>query len=188
MVVRSNSSFLPSGIIAVVVFVIAMLCRTSRAFLGTSSSTSTWRRYLTTNILIVGKRNAGEEWIAAGCQEYEKRLSTSMTLTTTFCKSDEELIKVAKAAKGTIFAMDEHGKQYTSIDFSKALYKGFEDGGAHVTFIVGGFAGLPADIKKSYNLISLSKMTWTHQMARLLLLEQVYRASEIHKGSGYHKE
>ena len=149
---------------------------------------STTKRYLTTNIFIVGKRNGGEEWIAEGCAEYEKRLAPTMTLTTTFLKSDEELIKHAKAAKGIILAMDEHGKQYTSIDFSKVVYKSFEEGGAHVNFIIGGFAGLPPEIKKSHQLISLSKMTWTHQMARLLLLEQIYRATEIHKGSGYHKE
>ena len=70
------------------------------------------------------------------------------------------------------------------------LYKKLEEGGATLTFVIGGFAGLPQDVKddKTIPLISLSKMTWTHQMCRLLLIEQVYRASEIHRGSGYHKD
>jgi 23S rRNA (pseudouridine1915-N3)-methyltransferase len=68
------------------------------------------------------------------------------------------------------------------------VYKSFEDGGSHVSFIIGGFAGLPDGIRSAYPLLTLSKMTWTHQMARLLLLEQIYRASEIFKGSAYHKD
>jgi 23S rRNA (pseudouridine1915-N3)-methyltransferase len=63
-----------------------------------------------------------------------------------------------------------------------------EKGGANVTFIIGAYDGLPEEIRSKYPLISLSQMTWTHSMARLLLIEQVYRASEIRKGSGYHKE
>jgi 23S rRNA (pseudouridine1915-N3)-methyltransferase len=90
--------------------------------------------------------------------------------------------------KGVILALDESGKEYTSREFEKVLYKSFEEGGAHVTFIIGGFSGLPTEIKKKYPLISLSKMTWTHQFARLLLVEQIYRSTEIHKGSGYHKD
>lgn len=150
---------------------------------------SVTRMHLTTNIFIVGKRNGGEEWIQNGCLEYEKRLQPVMNIQTVFLKSDEELVRVSRTLKGTVFALDENGKQSTSIEFSNILYeKGFRDGGSYVNFLVGGFAGLPKEIKANFHLISLSKMTWTHQMARLLLIEQVYRASEIRKGSGYHKE
>jgi len=89
---------------------------------------------------------------------------------------------------GYIIAMDETGKQLTSNDFSSYVFKSFEDGGASVSFVIGGADGLPRAIQSSYPLISLSMMTWTHQMARLLLIEQVYRAVEIRKGSKYHKE
>lgn len=143
---------------------------------------------LTTNIAIVGKRNGGEAWIASGCGEYEKRLSAIMQVSTTFLKSDEDLVKYVKSSKGAVFALDENGKNYTSIQFTDMLYQGYESGGAQVTFVIGGFAGLPPEIKSRYPLISLSKMTWTHQMARLLLIEQIYRATEIRKGSSYHKE
>lgn len=84
--------------------------------------------------------------------------------------------------------MDETGKQLTSNDFSSYVFKSFEDGGASISFIIGGAEGLPTIIRSNYPLISLSLMTWTHQMARLLLIEQVYRAVEIKKGSKYHKE
>lgn len=144
--------------------------------------------YLTTNIYIVGKKNGGEDWINDGCLEYEKRLKPTMSITTHFLKSDEALIEAVKNSRGTVIALDENGKQFTSREFSKEVYKGLEEGGAHLNFCVGGFDGLPAQIKNTARLMSLSKMTWTHQMARLLLLEQVYRAVEIHKGTSYHKD
>jgi 23S rRNA (pseudouridine1915-N3)-methyltransferase len=111
-----------------------------------------------------------------------------MNIVTIFVKSDEELIKAAKLAKGTVFALDENGHEYSSIMFSKVLFEGLETGGSHATFLIGGFAGLPTTIKQAFPLISLSRMTWTHQFARLLLIEQIYRAVEIRKGSSYHKE
>jgi 23S rRNA (pseudouridine1915-N3)-methyltransferase len=148
----------------------------------------TTKMWLTTNIYIVGKKSGGEEWISQGCLEYEKRLAPVMDVHTHFLKSDGELIKAARQAKGVIYAMDENGKSVTSLNFSTMLFDGFEEGGSNVSFFIGGYDGLPDDIKKSYKLISLSKMTWAHQMARLLLLEQIYRAAEIRKGSSYHKE
>jgi 23S rRNA (pseudouridine1915-N3)-methyltransferase len=57
-----------------------------------------------------------------------------------------------------------------------------------MAFVIGGAEGLPRELKEGNKpLLSLSKMTWPHQMARMLLAEQIYRASEIRKGSGYHK-
>ena len=123
-----------------------------------------------------------------GVQEYETRLRPIISLQTNYLKSDEALLSSIKSAKGIVLAMDETGKQMTSRDFSKLLYTSFEEGGAHVCFVIGGAEGLPDQIKSQHTLISLSKMTWTHQMARLLLVEQIYRASEIHKGSSYHKD
>ena len=146
------------------------------------------RRSLTVNILLVGKKNGAEQYIVDGCAEYEKRLSTSMNIFTTFLKTDKDLVEKANSLRGCVFALDENGKEYTSRDFSKAVYDGFEEGGSHVGFIIGGFSGLPIQVKNNFRLISLSKMPFTHQFARLLLLEQIYRAAEIHKGSGYHKD
>ncbi len=146
------------------------------------------KRFLTVNIIVVGRKNGAEDWISDGCAEYEKRLTNSLNIHTTFVKSNEDLIKHAGNAKGTVLALDESGKEYGSIEFSKLVYTSLEKGGANMAFVIGGFAGLPQEIKQKYPLISLSKMTWTHQMVRLLLTEQIYRAAEIRKGSSYHKE
>lgn len=143
---------------------------------------------LTTNIVVVGKKNSVEPWIVDGISEYEKRLRPIMNLNTIYTKNDEELINCCQSMKGTIIALDEKGKIYTSKEFSDYYYKSLELGGATCTFVIGAFDGLPPAIRDKYPLISLSKMTWTHQMARLLLIEQIYRAAEIRKGSGYHKE
>eukprot|EP01031_Cornospumella_fuschlensis_P029643 gene29643-35781_t len=127
-----------------------------------------------------------DDWIALGCTEYEKRLSGSLKLQTVFLKSNEDLIRTLKEQKGVAICLDETGKQFTSEEFSAHLLKAYEEGGAQVTFVIGGHDGLPKELKTK-DCISLSKMTWTHQMARLLLIEQIYRAFEIRKGSSYHR-
>ena len=148
------------------------------------------RLWLTTKVFVVGKRNSVEPWIEEGCSEFVKRLVPVMSLETIYLKSDEALVDAVQREKGFTVCCDEGGKSFTSREFSQFLFKGFELGGAQVNFVVGGFAGLPPELKEanSNRLLSLSKMTWTHQMARLLLVEQIYRASEIHKGSAYHKD
>lgn len=149
---------------------------------------NTCRRAFTTSIIVVGKKGAVEDWIQEGFSEYEKRLKPVNKIQSIFLRDDEELIDVVKATKGTILALDESGKQYDSKEFSKLVYTSLDEGKSKLSFIIGGFSGLPDEIKKTYPLVSLSKMTWTHQMARLLLIEQIYRASEIYKGSAYHKD
>lgn len=147
------------------------------------------KQFLTAHIHVVGKRSGAEQFISDGIFEYEKRLSVTMTVNTYFYKSDEELIKGVSEQKYKLFCLDENGMEYTSREFSKLMYRALENGGAHVGFVIGGFAGLPPELRSSaYSLISLSRMTWTHQMARLLLVEQIYRATEIAKGSKYHKD
>ena len=144
-------------------------------------------RHLFASILIVGKKNGAEQWINDGYLEYEKRLKPVLKVETTFVKDNAALVKACEAARGRIIALDENGENHTSTTFTSFLYESFEAGGANVCFVIGGYSGLPLEIKEQYPLISLSKMTWTHQMARLLLIEQIYRASEIRKGSSYHK-
>lgn len=147
-------------------------------------------RYLKVEIHAVGKKGGSEDWIADGINEYEKRLRPSASVNTHFYKTDEDLVQAftQKSMKGSILALDENGKQFTSRQFADVVSKSFVEGGATISFIIGGFAGLPDNIRSSCQLISLSKMTWTHQMARLLLVEQVYRAFEIQKNSRYHKD
>jgi 23S rRNA (pseudouridine1915-N3)-methyltransferase len=81
-------------------------------------------------------------------------------------------------------AMSEEGKEFTSEQFARYL----ERAGRKITFVIGGPFGLDDEVKKhSRDCISLSRMTFTHDFARMFLLEQIYRAVSIVKNRGYHK-
>ena len=88
-----------------------------------------------------------------------------------------------------IVLLDERGKQFSSIDFSKYLQKKFNSGGKGIAFVIGGAYGFSDEIyAKATDKISLSKMTFSHQMVRLFFLEQIYRGFTILKGEPYHHE
>ena len=88
-----------------------------------------------------------------------------------------------------IVLLDERGKQFTSIDYSKYLQKKFNSGGKGIAFVIGGAYGFSDEIyAKATDKISLSKMTFSHQMVRLFFLEQIYRGFTILKGEPYHHE
>lgn len=88
-----------------------------------------------------------------------------------------------------VILLDERGEQLSSVDFSNFLQKKFNLGGKGLTFIVGGAYGFSEDVyAKATSKISLSKMTFSHQMIRMIFFEQVYRAFTILKGEPYHHE
>jgi len=83
-----------------------------------------------------------------------------------------------------VFALDERGKLFTSLEFARAI----SAVPRRIIFVIGGPEGLSDRVKKSVRAcIALSPMTFTHEMARLLLVEQIYRAISIIKGRKYHK-
>lgn len=87
-----------------------------------------------------------------------------------------------------IVAMDERGKEYTSRQFSNQLTQWIETAPSSITFVIGGAEGLPSEIKSiAKSTFALSKMTLPHRFARLLLMEQLYRAFCIQKNIPYHK-
>ncbi len=91
------------------------------------------------------------------------------------------------AAAGWVAALDEAGVELNSVAFARRLQLEL---GRHgdLVFLIGGAAGLPASVLAAANArISLSAMTFPHEMARLLLLEQIYRAATILKGTPYHR-
>ena len=95
----------------------------------------------------------------------------------------EEGKKLLLKAKGYVIALTEEGEQLDSIQFSNLLKKQ-----ADITFILGGPFGLSQEVKTKANLIlSLSKMTLPHELAYLMLVEQIYRAERISEGHPYHK-
>ncbi|NQU78548.1 23S rRNA (pseudouridine(1915)-N(3))-methyltransferase RlmH [Candidatus Woesearchaeota archaeon] len=127
--------------------------------------------------------------------EYMKRMSALARAEVVEVKEEKitnysEKVKTAEGERALraagdryIVGLDERGKQMTSDELAKFL-KDKDD----VAFVVGGALGLSKEvISKSDTVLSLSKMTLTHQMARLVLVEQVYRAHMIMKGRKYHK-
>ena len=134
--------------------------------------------------LSIGKSK--EPWLREALSTYEKRLTRDATISWLYIKDNTALLK-ALATEKKVIALDSKGKAMTSEKFSSYLLKSLVEGGGKVTFVIGGAEGLPEAIVEKHPKISLSPLTFTHQMARLILLEQIYRAIEIDKGSPYHK-
>ncbi len=96
---------------------------------------------------------------------------------------------ILKAVGNTFtILLDEHGREYRSLDFAAHLQK-LMSSGRDVTFVVGGPYGFSKDVyDRADGLISLSQMTFSHQMIRLLFVEQIYRAMTILRNEPYHHE
>lgn len=152
-------------------------------------------------LIVVGKTK--EPFLQQGEKEFQQRLSRFCQLEwivvkeekITSNKSDYDIIykeakrilnKVSKATY--ILALDRTGEQMSSEQLAKFLQQKMNEAFEEITFIIGGALGLAEDILKSATkILSLSKMTFTHEMSRLIFLEQLYRAFTIIKGISYHK-
>ena len=106
-------------------------------------------------------------------------------------KNPEALLKaVNNDSCQSIILLDPNAKQYSSESFSRNFYNWAEKGGSRLSFVIGGAEGLPAELRpysntnRAYHYLGLSDMTLTHQFARLLLIEQIYRAAEIRNWDG----
>ena len=143
---------------------------------------------LRVKIVSVGKTK--EDWLNAAINLYEARLKNVIELEFQWVKDDAALLAAVGKCQTEMIILDERGSTCTSTQFASRLYDGLDTGGSRLTFFIGGAEGLPAELKATQRqrLLSLSQLTFTHQMARLLLVEQIYRATEIRKGSGYHKD
>lgn len=88
-----------------------------------------------------------------------------------------------------VILLDEKGKEYTSRQFSEKINFWLSSSAKKVNFLIGGAYGFSEEIyQKAYEKISLSKMTFTHQMIRLFFIEQIYRSSTILQGKPYHND
>lgn len=134
-------------------------------------------------IAYIGKSR--ELWLQKALQEYEKRLTGRMRISWQECKTDQHLEKFCLKEKN-VFILDSKGEQKDSLTFSKWLIQCLDHNGGRITFAIGGPTGLPKTLLH-LPAISISKMTLTHQMVRLVFVEQLYRSLEIQKGSSYHK-
>ena len=104
-------------------------------------------------------------------------------------QKEEELIMQVVSANDELILLDEHGTEFTSVGFSEYLQKKMNAGGKRLVFLIGGPYGFSQSVYERANgKISLSQMTFSHQMVRLFLIEQIYRAMTILRGEPYHHE
>ena len=104
-------------------------------------------------------------------------------------EKEGELILKNLSNTDVLVLLDENGKQFSSVDFSGYLQKKMNAGLKQLVFVIGGPYGFSTDIyNKAQGKISLSKMTFSHQMVRLFVVEQVYRAFTILRNEPYHHQ
>lgn len=158
------------------------------------------------NIISVGKIK--EKYLKDAIEEYSKRLSKFCTLNiielneivakveneasikkTIEGEGKEILAKIDAFTKNNfIFALDIDGTELSTIEFEKKIEEVKLNGVSEITFIIGGSYGLSAEVKKRADFrLSFSKMTFPHQLFRIILLEQIYRAFKIANNEPYHK-
>ncbi|NSW45027.1 MAG: 23S rRNA (pseudouridine(1915)-N(3))-methyltransferase RlmH [Bacteroidales bacterium] len=152
-------------------------------------------------LLVFGKTDSA--YINEGINEFFKRTSY-------FCPIEIEVVQEPKnhgklvpqeqiQAEALLFEkkiepndlvvlLDEKGKTYTSISFANQLETWLNSGKKRLVFIIGGAYGIHRSLKQKYTSISLSSMTFNHQLIRLIFAEQIYRAFTIIKGLPYHNE
>ena len=123
-----------------------------------------------------------KSWISDGIKNYLIRMPE---LTIEEYKSFDNKKLKDKANKNIIIGLSEEGEIYNSIEFSSLLLN-FKN--EKIIFLIGGPDGLSSQIKSSSNfLLSLSPLTFPHELARLILIEQIYRAFSISQNSPYHR-
>ena len=153
-------------------------------------------------LLTVGKTD--KDWVKAGLDIYVSRLKHYIpfsvieipelknvsALSKEQIKTREgELILKNVRPTDDVILMDERGKQYTSVELARVLQDKISYVGKDIVFVIGGAYGFSdAVYNRADSKISLSKMTFSHQMVRAIFAEQIYRAFTIMRGEPYHHE
>lgn len=148
-------------------------------------------------LLLLGKEKSS--YIEQGIADFSKRLSHYTRFTTRLIKEKktgknsgiegEGILLMQNVTPGAfVIALDPKGKQFTSEQFASKISELESRSVKSVSYLIGGPLGLSDQVRNRADLLlSLSKMTFTHDMARLLLIEQLYRAYTIKAGEKYHK-
>ena len=153
-------------------------------------------------LLTVGKTD--RDWVKQGLDIYVSRLKHYIpfniveipemknvsALTKDQIKTREgELILKNIRPTDDVILMDERGREYTSVELAKVIQEKISYVGKDMVFVIGGAYGFSQDVySRANSKISLSKMTFSHQMVRAIFAEQLYRAFTIMKGEPYHHE
>lgn len=157
-------------------------------------------------ITVICEGRLKEKYLRDACDEYSKRLGAYCKLNiielaphrisdnpseneianALNAEGREILSKIPDGAK--VYAMCIEGKQMPSEKLAKTISECSVQGYSNIVFIIGGSHGLSEDVKKRADFrLSMSEMTFPHQLARVMLLEQIYRAFQISTGGKYHK-
>lgn len=136
------------------------------------------------DVVCVG--NLKEEYLRAACAEYKKRISAYATLKINELKDGAPILP-ALPKRAYKIALCVEGKQLSSEELSELIYGLPCRGYSEICFVIGPFDGLPEEVKRACDMrLSFSKMTFPHQLMRVILLEQIYRAGNIASGGKYH--
>ena len=153
-------------------------------------------------LLTVGKTD--RDWVRQGLDIYVSRLKhyipfamveipelknvSSLTKDQIKAKEGELILKNIRPTDDVIL-LDERGKEYSSMELAKVLQDKISYEGKDIIFVIGGAYGFSEPVyKRANSKLSLSRMTFSHQMVRLFLIEQIYRAMTILRGEPYHHE
>lgn len=153
-------------------------------------------------LLTVGRTDV--KWVREGLELYVSRLVHYVpftlleipelkgvaSFTQAQIKSREgELILKAVKPSDEVILLDEHGKEFRSVDFARKVEEKISRGSRDLVFVIGGAYGFSDEVySRADGKISLSQMTFSHQMVRTIFVEQLYRAFTIIKGEPYHHE
>ena len=138
------------------------------------------------NVKIVCVGTLREAFLRDAVKEYEKRLQAYCKLTTVELKEDSKLPSAVEG-KGYKIALCVEGKQLSSPELAELIESGTVTGQGNLTLVIGGADGLPEGVKAMCDYrLSFSKMAFPHQLMRVILLEQLYRALNILNGGHYH--
>ncbi len=136
------------------------------------------------DIVCVG--NLKEDYLRAACAEYEKRISAYAALKINELKDGAPILP-ALPKRAYKIALCVEGRQLSSEELSELIYDLPCRGYSKICFVIGPFDGLPEEVKRACDMrLSFSKMTFPHQLMRVILLEQIYRAGNIASGGKYH--
>lgn len=148
-------------------------------------------------IIAIGKKH--EKWVLNGIELFEKRLKKPFDLNwdilphSNFAEEkarEEETQRILAKIKPSDFVilLDERGKNISSPELAKMLSNGFVNS-QNFVIVIGGAFGVSEELRQRANFVwSLSKLVFPHQIVRLILVEQIYRAQEISSGGKYHHE
>lgn len=153
-------------------------------------------------LLTVGKTD--RDWVKQGIDVYASRMkhyfpfsimeipelknASSLSEEQIKTKEGELILKNLKPSEDVIL-LDERGREFSSLEFARLLQDKISYKGKDIVFVIGGAYGFSEAVRQRANSkISLSKMTFSHQMVRAIFTEQLYRAFTIMKGEPYHHE